>query len=252
MKKIAIILLIFVFAFWLSSKKEENKNIEIKESNGFYNIEAKYFIDNKDKNNDVKSFVDYVVNQRKEEWKIGGEIHNAEQDLVKKFPDRPKMEYQLFISYSTSTSSKLNTRTYVYSVYEYTGGAHGGTNIATFTFSDKGRVNIEDYLNFENNKDIEIVRILARKLEEVLGDNSDKDTIYEGLGLSYLNKDNTLNKEKCNCDGFFFPSNLQNFVVLDEGVKFIMRQYQVAPYSAGMPEALLTWEELKLYLKVNI
>ncbi len=250
MKKIIVALaVISVAAILVFGGKEKETEVSIKDTNDFYTISAQYPVEEMDKESDMKEFVEYVVKQKQEEWKVGGELYLAEKDIEKNFPDRPKMQYQLDISYTFTKSNRFNSTSYVFSSYEYTGGAHGGTGLATFTFNKDGRLMIEDILDINNNKDIEITRLIEKKLISALGENSSKETINEGLGLAFLRDDNTLDLVKCNCDGFFFGSNLQNFVVTDSGIKFIMSQYQVAPYAAGMPEALLSFDELKPYLK---
>jgi hypothetical protein len=250
MKKILIaVVLVGVIAILIFGGKKSEDEILINDTNDFYTISAKYPTEKMDKEGDMKEFVEYVVKQKQEEWKTGGELYLAEKDIEKTFPDRPKMQYQLDISYTFSKSNRFNSTSYVFTSYEYTGGAHGGTGLATFTFGKDGRLAIEDILEINNNNDIEITRLIEKKLISVLGENSSKETINEGLGLAYLRDDNTLDLIKCNCDGFFFGSNLQNFVVTDNGIKFIMSQYQVAPYAAGMPEVTLSYEELKPFLK---
>lgn len=250
MKKYLFIgVLILIGAYFVFNQPEKSKVFSFQDVNEFYDIEADYPKEDWDKKDEMKGFVDFVVKQKQTEWKIGGELYNEEQKLTKEFPDRPKMQYQLGISYSVSSSNKFKTKTYVFNSYEYTGGAHGGTGLATFTFNKDGRIMIEDVLNMEGSNDIEVSKLIAKKLEVSLGENSSKDTIYTGLGLSFLNPDYTLDKTKCNCDGYFFGSNLQNFVITDLGIKFLFGQYQVAPYAVGMPEVLLTFDELKAYLK---
>jgi hypothetical protein len=250
MKKILfVIALVLIGAYFVYNRPEKPSVIFIRDTNEFYDIKADYPVEKMDKKSEMKEFVEYVVKQKQEEWKIGGEIYNAEQKIAKDFPDRPKMQYQLNISYTFSTSNKFTTTSYVFNSYEYTGGAHGGTGLSTFTFNKNGRVMIEDVLNMEGANDIEVTKLIAKKLETVLGENSSKETIYQGLGLAYLKPDYTLDKTKCNCDGFFFGSNLQNFVITDLGIKFIFGQYQVAPYAVGMPEVLLTYDELKSFIK---
>lgn len=251
MKKIlfAIVLILIGAYFLYPQKAPKLDGVTIKDTNEFYDIKAEYPVEKMDKKQEMKEFVEYVVKQKQTDWKIGGEVYTAEQKIAKDFPDRPKMQYQLNISYSYSNSNKFNTITYVFSSYEYTGGAHGGTGLATYTFNKNGRIMIEDILNMEGSNDIEVTKLIAKKLETVLGENSNKETINEGLGLAYLKPDYTLDKTKCNCDGFFFGSNLQNFVITDLGIKFIFGQYQVAPYAVGMPEVLMTYDELKSYLK---
>jgi hypothetical protein len=224
-------------------------SVPVADATDFYTISAAYPQDPWDTKGEMAAYVTYVVDQKKEEWKTGGEAYNAEQDLEKQFPDRPKMKYELDISYATSTSERFGTRSYVFKAYEFTGGAHGNTAVTTFTFNEKGKVDIADVLDFANNgNDIALTRILEEKLETILGGNSDPETIMQGTGLAYLRADGTFDNAKCNCDGFFFPSNFQNFTVTDDGLDFIMGQYQVAPYVVGMPEAPFTWDDLRPYL----
>lgn len=250
MKKILFVIVLFLIgAYFVYHRPEKSNVVSVRDTNEFYDIKADYPVEKMDKKGDMKEFVEYIVKQKQNDWKIGGELYNEEQKLVKDFPDRAKMQYQLNISYTFFNSNKFNTATYVFNSYEYTGGAHGGTGLSTFTFNKNGRVMIEDVLNMEGANDIEVSKLIAKKLETTLGESSSKETIYQGLGLSYLKPDYTLDKTKCNCDGFFFGSNLQNFVITDLGIKFIFGQYQVAPYAVGMPEVLLTYDELKSYLK---
>ncbi|MFO0743452.1 MAG: RsiV family protein [Candidatus Paceibacterota bacterium] len=82
-------------------------------------------------------------------------------------------------------------------------------------------------------------------------ENLQEDMMDNGLGLAFLDKNDNFVQAKCACDGFLYPSNFQNFVVLDEGVKFIMNTYQVGAGALGNPEAIIPWSELKPYLNPN-
>ena len=228
---------------------EEAKTINDKTD--FYTITAKYPVDARDTGDVMGRYVNGIVASKKEEWRVGGEAYLQEQQITKDFPDRSPMTYELAIAYKKYTSQKLNTVSYVLSAYQYTGGAHGGTNVMTFTFGSQGEIKIEDILNFDdNNNDITLTRLLAKKLTGVLGEYSDESMITTGLGLAYLKADGkTLDTKKCACDGFFFPSNMQNFYVGDNGMTFIMNQYQVAPYAVGMPEVEVSWRELAPFLR---
>lgn len=256
MKKYYIILglLVVLVVGYLLIKSTKDKPIlstTIKEQTEFYSIDASYPEDVWDKEGVMNQVVHYMANQKKDEWKVGGDVYNEEQKISKDFPDRPKMKYQLEIGYTATTSKKYSTRSYVFSVYEFTGGAHGNTAVATFTFDKNGQIKIEDLINFENENDIKLTKLLGTKLEKLFGDDVNLDMIRNGLGLAFLRADNTFDVEKCKCDGFFFPSNFQNFVVRDEGLKFIMGQYQVAPYVYGMPEVVFGWEELRPFMTQN-
>lgn len=228
-----------------------NTSLSFSEDTDFYSIKASYPDDPIDKEKVLKADIESKIAKAKEDWKIGGEIYNSEQKLSKDFPDRPKMKYEKNISYKKYVSQKNNTVTYVLEDYEFTGGAHGGTNVYTYTFNKDKRLKIEDIINFDtNNNDIALTKILKNSLLKVLGDDTDQDMLNNGLGLAFVNKNGIFDKAKCDCDGFFFPSNFQNFIILDEGIKFIMGQYAVAPYSSGMPEAIISWQELKPFLKM--
>ncbi len=222
----------------------------IVEKTDFYTINTAYPIEVLDTSGAMERFVKYQVAQKKEDWKIGGETYKAEQQTNIDFPDRPKMEYQYFISYTKAESKKFGTVSYVFSTYEFTGGANGNTTITTFTFDKTGQLAIDAIINFvDNNNDIALSRVLSDKIYADAGAYSDREMIDSGLGLAYLKPDGvTLDKEKCHCDGFFFPSNFQNFVINDGGITFVFSEYQVAPGSSGAPEFTLDWETLKPYL----
>lgn len=220
----------------------------IEASTDFYTIEARYPVDPRDAAGATRTFVEYRVAEAREAWKDGGEIELAERELTARYPDRALPQYELNIGYKKYESQKLGTSTYVFSEYSFTGGAHGGTALTAFTFDSAGHVPLDAILDFENGKDVELTRELARKLQDVLGTDSNINTIYDGLGLSFIREDGSFDSEKCGCDGFFFPSNFQNAIVTDEGMTFMMGQYQVASYAVGMPEAHFTWAELSPYI----
>ncbi len=221
---------------------------KITDKNDFYDIEATYPVEVLDKNSVLENFVTSKVEEKKEMWKVGGEAYNEEKKIEKDFPDRPKMQYQYFISYKKYDSKKWGTVSYVFSMYEFTGGANGNMTVTTFTFDNQGLVLIDNILDLAtSNNDIAVTKILRDKL--LTRENAASDMINEGLGLSYLKADGkTLDQKKCDCDGFFFPSNFQNYVVEDDGLRLIFNKYQVAPGSDGLPEVVLTYDQLKEYL----
>ena len=180
---------------------------KLADKNDFYDIEAVYPVEVKDKNSVIENFVLGKVEEKKEQWKIGGDAYNEEKKIEKDFPDRPKMQYQYSISYKKYESRKWGTVSYVFTTYEYTGGANGNATVNTFTFDNQGLVMIDTVLDFAiNNNDITLTKMLRDKL--LMRDNASKDMINDGLGLSYLKADGkTFDQKKCNCDGFFFPSN---------------------------------------------
>lgn len=226
---------------------------KIKDINDFYSITAVYPNDGMDKDKKMEQFVAYKVAQMKEEWKVGGKAYAEEMHVAKDFPDRPKMKYEYDISYKKYESKVKGTVSYVFSIYEFTGGANGNITVTTFTFDKNGVVAIDAMLNLaQNDNDIALSRVLAETALTNTESFVDKTMLYEGLGLSYLKADGkTLDKVKCHCDGFFFGSNFQNFIVKDEGITFVFNKYQVAPGSSGLPEVTLSWDTLKSYMSVH-
>lgn len=221
----------------------------IEEKTDFYSISARYPAEIRDEGGAMRHFVEGIVAARREEWKVGGEIQQSERELTAEYPDRPLPHYELTIRYEKYAAPALGFVTYAFEHYEYTGGAHGGTYLTTFSFGPSGLVSIESLVDFNNGNDIALTRLLAERLHTELGDMVDERMLAQGLGLAYLRSDGSFDSEACQCDGFFFPSNFQSFIVTDEGLRFVMQQYQVAPYAVGMPATTLTWTELAPYLE---
>lgn len=230
----------------------ENKMTEktFSEQNNFYEIEAKYPLDPRDTEKDVEVFVLYNIKERQTDWKVGGELYNEEQELTKRFPERAKIKYTFDLSYETKNSATKGTTTYILTSYQYTGGAHGSSVVNTFTFNDKGILHIEDILDLASgNNAVSLSKILAKRILATNKDATTEDMVLEGTGVAFLKADGvTLDKEKCNCDGFNFASNFQNFYITDEGITFLFSQYQVAPGAAGTVKTSLDWATLKPFL----
>ncbi len=235
-----------------SSSKDLNiSNYEEKtfsDKNNFYEITAKYPSDSLDKERDIETFILYKIKEKQNEWKVGGEIYNSEQEVIKDFPDRPKMIYSYDISYNRYESKEKGTVSYVFNTYEFTGGAHGINVVNTFTFDNKGKINIENILDFSNGNGVKLSKILAKKIIAEGDEMINEDMLMTGLGITYLKSDGSIDKEKCNCDGFYIGSNFQNFYINDTGITFLFGQYQVAPGAAGTVSVNIDWETLKPYL----
>lgn len=214
-------------------------DVIIEESNDFYTIKVKYPREIRDNNNEIEKYIKNTISSIKEEWSLDGELYKNELKLRQDFPDRPIMKYELNIQYERFSSENLNTVSYVFETYTFTGGAHGNTGLQTFTFNKNGLVTIDKILNVNN--DLAITKIIENKLRKSLGNSLNEEMLMSGLGLALNDSD----------ENYLFVTNLMNFVVLDDGIRFIFSQYQVAPYSAGQPEVLLTWDELNKFMISN-
>lgn len=226
--------------------------ITLQDSTELYTLTASYPVSDLDTAKKMEEFVNYVVSDQKEAWKAGGEIYNAEMEMRKKYTERSNLRYAFAMNYKEFKSAKHKTKSYLFNTYKFEGGANGPTTVNTFTFGDNKRPReITDLLNIDNKNAIMLSNVLAEKaLKEI--PSLDKELLYNGLGLSFLKGDGvTLDKEKCNCDGYFFGSNLQNFVVKDSTLNFYFNQGQIAPRSFGIVEIALDWDSLKPYLVPN-
>ncbi len=252
---VIISICIFVFIFKNDKEKEvvipssiaTTTDMFINHSNDFYTISAQYPKELKDRDFIMEKDVLRIVNQKKEEWKIGGPVYSEEKLISLQYPDRPILKYELNIQYDKFESKKTDTVSYFFKNYEFTGGAHGGTGLMTYTFDKNGQVQVENILDLNGSNSLALSKMLRDRLRVSLGELYNQEMLDGGLGLQFI-KNGPISKSVGD-DTFNFSLNFKHFVVLDEGIKFIFGQYQVAPYATGMPEVVLTWRELGPYLK---
>lgn len=222
----------------------------LEDTTDFYTIKAVYPSESKDSAGLMAEYVKALVATKQAEWKIGGDVQKAEAKASIDFPDRPKIVYELDVRYSSTSSLKLGTVSYSFMISEMAGGASGNVAVTTFSFNKNGVVPIDSILDYENNKDIALTRLLATL---AVTQNPDvfqnSDQLQQGLGLAYLKSDGvTFDAAACGCDGFFFPSNFQNFSITDTGLTFTFSKYAIAPGAMMTPDISVTWVELAPYL----
>lgn len=121
--------------------------------------------------------------------------------------------------------------TMMFSSYVYLGGAHGESAQVGQTFvASTGQMLGDDIFRPDSEK-----KILA--------------LVKNGLMKQYFDVDNE--KEFYDCllsdnGEFALPTNAPYFT--DKGVCFQYQQYEIAPYSAGMPECVIPFSSIKPYL----
>lgn len=255
-----IILLIGLF-IWLNNSKNKNQNVDenivtkteetIIEETKDYKINIAYPILS---NNDT--IAKYILSTV-DAFKLNAS--NPERFI----PDSACHQYELNGQYKKVESKSKGTVSYIYSMYEFTCGAHGNTAVSTFNFKIDGTsIALEDIFIDTNGSDeiiIEMTRkILRPKLLTELAKNSNipeneypTGMLDDGLGLSCFNENNVFMKEKCEPEEslFLFAANLSTFYITDDGIVFVYGQYQIAPYSSGVTEILVSWDEIAPYLK---
>jgi len=213
----------------VSTQISTSTDTTISDTNEFYDILATYPKEIRDKTSIMEKYILSTVNRKKEEWKIDGPLYKEERNISIQYPDRSITKYELNIQYDKYNSIEKDTVSYVVKSYEFTGGAHGNVGISTYVYDKNGLIDIRDILNINNENRNDLISMLKNKLKINLNELYNEEMLNSGLSINNY--------------------NFENFVVLDGGIKFIFEQYQVAPYAAGFPEVLLSWEEPASFLK---
>lgn len=115
-------------------------------------------------------------------------------------------------------------------VYEYTGGAHGMSAVSGFVFERASGKQITG-LDWLNDSDPEFVKAVRTKLI------SEPSTLTEDSFYDY--------------DKLGFDPECR-WAITEKGILFVWAQYQLGPYSTGMPEVLFSFEEIRPYIKKKV
>lgn len=212
---------------------------------------AKYSGDEKD----AKSMLDYyskaisklLNSQAKEDYdervKYWDEDTTLTEEQRKEFKEGvTPWDYSMDV---TKTSEDSTFVVFNDTEYAYIGGAHGGVfgwGGITFRFSD-GSI-VKDFLKDNVLKDIQ--PLLKKGLKEYFNENADEKITTDQQLMEQL----------------MLPEESKGLIPLpawtpspDEkgkGLVFTYQQYEIACYAVGMPSFVLTWEELKPFLRENI
>ena len=212
---------------------------------------AKYNGDEKD----AKSMLDYyskevsklLNSQAKEDY--DEKVKYWEEDTT--ITDEQRKEFKESVTpwdYSMDVTKTSEDSTFVVfndTEYAYIGGAHGGVfgwGGITFRFSD-GSI-VKEFLKDNVTKDIQ--PLLKKGLKEYFNENADEKITTDKQLLEQL----------------MLPEESKGLIPLpawtpfpDEkgkGLVFTYQQYEIACYAVGMPSFVLSWEELKPFLKEDI
>jgi len=128
-----------------------------------------------------------------------------------------------------------NLITYQVMTYEFSGGAHGGTNVEGLTFrKSDGR-----QLGYN---------VLNRRC----GDEEWNRYMKEGLMQYFEAKTEEELLEYLFCENIYeitLPKSEPYF--LKDGLTFNYQQYEIAPYAAGMPSFTIPYDKLTPYLNIT-
>ncbi len=192
--------------------KNTSTESEIKLSN--YNATTTYAVINMSypessatKYPEVNSFINKVISDFQKDF---GSIS---QSQVKEMYGREDVQFQLYANTKIATSSK--SISFIIEVYEYTGGAHGGTSVSTFTYDKSGKL---------------------LKLSDVLGDNY--LVKISQLAKDYAYKNFSEYSQPAMIDPGVSPNeeNFSAWYLTPSNIVFIFQQYQIGPYAMGINE----------------
>ena len=129
----------------------------------------------------------------------------------------PIMEYEIILEYNV-TYNKDNKLSLYYDQYEFTGGAHGNT-IRTSQTCDL-RVGKQYALSyFFPNNPYYILDILRNINNQI------KQQIETGTNYYFDNY----------CELVLETFNIENYYLTEKGIAIYFQQYDIAPYSSGIP-----------------
>ncbi|MEY4602705.1 MAG: hypothetical protein RL292_646 [Candidatus Parcubacteria bacterium] len=137
--------------------------------------------------------------------------------------------YDLQIDTTVATTSE--TVSYVVSLYEYTGGAHGITAIQAFTYDKDGKFVGEMEVFGENNWRPVVSEFAYQYLKEKLRENTSDDVLKEGTAP--------------------IGANLSVWYLKGDDVVFVFGQYQIGAYALGIQEVPIPREKLSSVLINN-
>lgn len=137
--------------------------------------------------------------------------------------------YDLQIDTIIATSS--NTVSYVMTLYEFTGGAHGITAVRTFTYDKDNKLIDEKKLFGDNNWRPVVSDIAYAYLKEILKENTTDEALKEGTKPE--------------------GENLSTWYLKGDDVVFVFGQYQIGAYALGIQEVPISKERLKEVLIFN-
>jgi len=154
---------------------------------------------------------------------------NLTSDELERFGPDAIITYDLQIDTKIATTS--DTVSYVVSLYEYTGGAHGITAVKAFTYDKRNRF-IDENTLFKDTDWRSVVSAYAYAyLKQKLGDQTTDEMLKEGTSPE--------------------GNNLDVWYLRGTDVVFVFGQYQIGPYVLGIQEVPIPKEELESVIQYN-
>lgn len=149
---------------------------------------------------------------------LPGALENFRKSLQSGYPFN---EYQAVLNYTPSYNQNCYL-SYFYDDYSYTGGAHGITVRASYTFYlPQGReVNLCSFFGVNEDCRMKILKHILKQAEQ---------NVTENPGIYFEDYQSLIAKN--------FDKN--NFYLTPNGIVIYFQQYEIAPYSTGIVEFLI-------------
>ena len=189
-----------------------------------FNVDISYFLFGK-RTTDVRkamiSFIDSVIKTFKDE--------NMEQiEYAKQEGFEPRdIDYEYIINTEVHYGNHEDIIGHFINMYQYTGGAHGGTFITcrNYRLEDGSVVTLDNY--FKPGYEKVLLPVLEQKLLEYAGCNSRDELDEHG----YFSN-----------EPMFIPDN---FEIRQDTIDFIFNQYDIAPYSTGITTLSVPQDDIR-------
>ena len=174
----------------------------------------------------INSTISNTVTTAKDKIEKGSEEYKKSYEADSNKDNTIKYQYEAIYNYKIAYN-KNNILSIPLTMYEFTGGAHGLTNIKSFNY------------DLATGKEL--------KLEDLFKSNSN----YKEVINNHIKKE--ISKQTENYfqgqDGFSSIKDNQDFYISDEGIVIYFSLYDIAPYSSGIPMFTITWDEIIDYLE---
>ncbi|MGI9118460.1 MAG: DUF3298 domain-containing protein [Minisyncoccia bacterium] len=142
----------------------------------------------------------------------------------------PERQYQLYVKYTTATG--VNTITHRIDSYAFTGGAHGGNFVETFTFTNNEKLLSINDLFVDSAKGL---KLLSEKTIEYIKNN---ENYKDALPTDWFDEGTAPTQE-----------NYSAFEITKDTLVVVFQQYQALPYVYGNIEIPIKLAELSSVLK---
>lgn len=133
----------------------------------------------------------------------------------------PVREYEYYLEYFITYNENCTISLY-YDIYTYTAGAHGSTlrKSDTWILEKHQLMNVYDYIKDSNHYKVFLIDEIIKEIEKT----ANTDNFY------YFDNYKELVEETFQKD---------NFYLIKEGIVIYFQQYDIAPYSTGIPTFLI-------------